>query len=232
MPNRLRDLRELFVHRGQPLRGVPARRPGHRAGEPGHRRPPRPAPRAYVDPARAARAGRLTEEAAPNVKNRSHVVTVTLDARGGDQGVLVAQGGRFGGWSLYCVDGAAVVRLQLLRPRPDHGPGRAAAAAGAARGHAAVRLRRRAARRRARTCRCAWTARRWRPATSRRPPPTTSPSTRPATWASTGARPVTDDYAPVHNAFTGRIPGSASTSTPRWSSGPEVRRRMTTLIND
>ena len=50
------------------------------------------------------RDGRLTEEAAPNVKNRSHRITVTLDAAGSDAGVLVAQGGRFGGWSLYVVD--------------------------------------------------------------------------------------------------------------------------------
>jgi arylsulfatase len=52
------------------------------------------------------RIGRLSEEAAPNVKNRSHTLTVLVDV--GDQpaqGVLVAQGGRFGGWSLYCRDG-------------------------------------------------------------------------------------------------------------------------------
>lgn len=50
--------------------------------------------------------GRLTEEVAPNVKNRSHVITVELEALSStDNGVLVAQGGRFGGWSLYCIDG-------------------------------------------------------------------------------------------------------------------------------
>lgn len=49
--------------------------------------------------------GRLTEESAPNVKNRSHVITVDLEVDVGVNGVLVAQGGRFGGWSLYCVDG-------------------------------------------------------------------------------------------------------------------------------
>ncbi|SDT17537.1 arylsulfatase [Microlunatus soli] len=49
--------------------------------------------------------GRLGEEVAPNVKNRSHRITVELDTDGVDSGVLVAQGGRFGGWSLYCVDG-------------------------------------------------------------------------------------------------------------------------------
>jgi arylsulfatase len=50
---------------------------------------------------------RLTEDAAPNVKNRSHTVTVDVEALGDDDdsGVLVAQGGRFGGWSLYCIDG-------------------------------------------------------------------------------------------------------------------------------
>ena len=49
--------------------------------------------------------GRLSEEVAPNVKNRSHRITVDLETSGDDSGVLVAQGGRFGGWSLYCVDG-------------------------------------------------------------------------------------------------------------------------------
>jgi arylsulfatase len=49
--------------------------------------------------------GRLTEEAAPNVKNRSHVITADLELVTGANGVVVAQGGRFGGWSLYVVAG-------------------------------------------------------------------------------------------------------------------------------
>ena len=51
------------------------------------------------------RVGRLTEETAPNVKNRSHVITADLELVTGTSGVLVAQGGRFGGWSLYLVGG-------------------------------------------------------------------------------------------------------------------------------
>jgi arylsulfatase len=51
------------------------------------------------------RVGRLTEEAAPNVKNRSHVITADLELVSGTSGVVVAQGGRFGGWSLYVVGG-------------------------------------------------------------------------------------------------------------------------------
>jgi hypothetical protein len=49
---------------------------------------------------------RFTEETTPNVKNRSHSVTadVVVPATGA-AGVVVAQGGRFGGWSLYFTDG-------------------------------------------------------------------------------------------------------------------------------
>lgn len=49
---------------------------------------------------------RLTEETAPNVKNRSHTVTASVDVpAAGVDGVVVAQGGRFGGWSLYLHNG-------------------------------------------------------------------------------------------------------------------------------
>lgn len=49
---------------------------------------------------------RLTEETAPNVKNRSHTLTASVDIpSGGADGVVLAQGGRFGGWSLYFRDG-------------------------------------------------------------------------------------------------------------------------------
>lgn len=53
-----------------------------------------------------ANAPRLTEETAPNVKNRSHTFTaeITVPEDGAD-GVLVAQGGRFGGWALYLHEG-------------------------------------------------------------------------------------------------------------------------------
>ncbi|WP_433871803.1 arylsulfatase [Saccharopolyspora sp. CA-218241] len=53
-----------------------------------------------------AGAKRLTEETAPNVKNRSHAVTARVRIpEGGAEGVLVAQGGRFGGWSFYLHEG-------------------------------------------------------------------------------------------------------------------------------
>ncbi|MDD7969324.1 sulfatase-like hydrolase/transferase [Actinomycetospora lemnae] len=48
---------------------------------------------------------RLIEETVPNVKNRSHAVVADVEAPG--DGVLVAQGGRFGGWALYVSGGRA-----------------------------------------------------------------------------------------------------------------------------
>ena len=50
--------------------------------------------------------GRLTENTVLNLKNKSHAVTAELVVpRGGARGVIIAQGGAFGGWSLYAWDG-------------------------------------------------------------------------------------------------------------------------------
>ena len=50
--------------------------------------------------------GRLTEHSVLNVKNKSHAVTADITVPdGGASGVIVAQGGAFGGWSLYLHDG-------------------------------------------------------------------------------------------------------------------------------
>ena len=57
----------------------------------------------------------------------------------------------------------------------------------------------------ARRSRCWSTARSSPAAASSRPRRSTSASTRRSTWASTAAPPVTDDYPPVHNAFTGTV---------------------------
>jgi arylsulfatase len=51
---------------------------------------------------------RLIEEATPNTKNRSHAVVADVEVpAGGGEGVLVAQGGRFGGWALHVLGGRA-----------------------------------------------------------------------------------------------------------------------------
>jgi arylsulfatase len=59
--------------------------------------------------------GRLPENCVLNVKNRSFAVTAALDVPGGGaDGVVVAQGGAFGGWSLYLLDGRPAFCYNLL----------------------------------------------------------------------------------------------------------------------
>ncbi len=49
---------------------------------------------------------RLSENAVLNLKNKSHSVTAEVTIpEGGGQGVIIAQGGAFGGWALYLIDG-------------------------------------------------------------------------------------------------------------------------------
>jgi arylsulfatase len=50
--------------------------------------------------------GRLSENSVLNVKNKSHSATAELEIpEGGAEGVIVAQGGAFAGWSLYVKNG-------------------------------------------------------------------------------------------------------------------------------
>ncbi len=105
MPERLRELQALFHSEGERYRVFPL---DDRVTE---RENPDLAGRLDLYHGRTSLTfgpgtGRLTEEAAPNVKNRSHTITVDVEVSDEPaEGVLVAQGGRFGGWSLYCHDG-------------------------------------------------------------------------------------------------------------------------------
>jgi len=53
--------------------------------------------------------GRLSEASTISIKNRSHSLAADLDVRSSPvRGVIAAQGGRFGGWSLYVKEGRPV----------------------------------------------------------------------------------------------------------------------------
>jgi arylsulfatase A-like enzyme len=59
--------------------------------------------------------GRLSENSVVNIKNKSFSVTAELDVtERGAEGVIIAQGGRFGGWALYAKDGAAKFVYNVL----------------------------------------------------------------------------------------------------------------------
>ena len=49
---------------------------------------------------------RVPEGAAPDTKNKSYTITAEVEIpKGGAEGVLITQGGRFGGWGLLILDG-------------------------------------------------------------------------------------------------------------------------------
>jgi arylsulfatase len=59
--------------------------------------------------------GRLTENTVLNLKNKSYAVTADIEVGDGPaNGVIVAQGGAFGGWSLYLKEGVPVHCYNLL----------------------------------------------------------------------------------------------------------------------
>ena len=71
--------------------------------------------------------GRLSESSLVNIKNKSHAVTAEIVVpEGGANGVIVAQGGAFGGWSLYLHEGRptycysffGVQRFKVAADRP------------------------------------------------------------------------------------------------------------------
>ena len=59
--------------------------------------------------------GRLSENSVVSIKNKSWSLTSEIEVPpGGAQGVIIAQGGRFGGWSLYAKDGRAKFTYNVL----------------------------------------------------------------------------------------------------------------------
>ncbi|MGY4303926.1 arylsulfatase A-like enzyme [Bradyrhizobium sp. USDA 4369] len=57
----------------------------------------------------------MSENVFINIKNRSHSITADVDIpKGGANGVILAQAGRFGGWSLYLKDGKPTYTYNFL----------------------------------------------------------------------------------------------------------------------
>ena len=59
--------------------------------------------------------GRLSENSVVSIKNRSFAITAEVEVPdGGADGVIIAQGGRFGGWAVYAKDGKAKFVYNVL----------------------------------------------------------------------------------------------------------------------
>ncbi len=111
MPDKLREMQELFLVEASkynvfPLDNSIAQR--------------------LVAPRPSATAGRdmftysgemsgLPDSAAPNILNRSYTITAEIDVpQGGGDGMIVTEGGRFGGYGLYLLKGKPVFLYNLL----------------------------------------------------------------------------------------------------------------------
>lgn len=105
-PDRLARLKELFMMEAARNSVLPIDDRGFERMSP--QLAPRPGRDGTADDKMILKHGmtRIYEDAAINLKNCTHRVTATVEvgADGGD-GVIVAQGGRFGGWALHIADG-------------------------------------------------------------------------------------------------------------------------------
>ena len=87
--------------------------------------------------------GRLTENSVVSIKNKSHAVTAEIEVpEGGAEGVIIAQGGSIGGWSLYLKDGKPRYCYNLLGIQRFYVDSRHRGAGRDAPGADGVRLRR------------------------------------------------------------------------------------------
>ena len=126
MPEKLAELQRLWLIEVVEVQRAAARRPARRALQ---LRPGRPAhPGQGTTQLLFGGMGRLSENSVLNLKNKSHAVTAEIDVPdGGANGVIIAQGGAFGGWSLYLRDGKPALLLQpVRRPAVRRRRGRAA----------------------------------------------------------------------------------------------------------
>ena len=86
--------------------------------------------------------GRLSENSVLNIKNKSFSVTAEVEVGSKPaNGVIIAQGGRFGGWSLYAKDGCAKFVYNVLGIHEFATEADGADPAGQAPGAHGVRLR-------------------------------------------------------------------------------------------
>jgi arylsulfatase len=116
MPEKLRELQRLWLIEAARYNVLPL---DDRAAE---RMNPETAGRPILVKGKTqvlfAGMGRLSENAVLNIKNRSHAVTAEIEVpHSGAEGVIIAQGGNIGGWSLYFKAGKLKYCYNLLGMR-------------------------------------------------------------------------------------------------------------------
>jgi len=113
MPDRLHDLQRLWLIEATKYNVIPM---DDRTGE---RINPDLAGRPTLIPGKSqllfAGMGRLSENSVVSIKNKSFSVTSSVTIPdGGAEGVIIAQGGRFGGWAVYAANGHLKLTYNVL----------------------------------------------------------------------------------------------------------------------
>jgi len=107
MPDKLRELQELFLIEASKYNVFPLDDRRYERFNPAIAGRP-DLPRGRTTMTFFPGMTHLMEMTVLNVKNRSHTITAEVEIpEEGADGVIIAQGGRFAGWSLYVKDGAA-----------------------------------------------------------------------------------------------------------------------------
>ena len=161
----------------------------------------------------------LGENLVLNVKNKSHAITAQVVVpKDGAKGVVLAQGGLFGGWSLYTKDGRPTYCYNLL-------------------GLQKFKIEGDRRRSRPASTRCGWSSPTTEAAWARAAPsPSTSTARRAARDASSGrsrssspwtTRPTSAATAAHRSAMTTRLPTPPSTGRSNGSSSISARTRKT-----
>lgn len=123
-PQKLRQMQELFFSEARKNNVLPLHFAQGSAGRPslGKMRTVFEYPTPVTD---------IPEDAAPPVLNRSFTVSADIDVQGASaNGVLIAQGGRFGGYSLYVVNGVPAFCYNSVPPHIAIARGEAPLSAG------------------------------------------------------------------------------------------------------
>jgi hypothetical protein len=113
IPKRVKELQALFMQEGAKYHVLPIDdRAGERLNAAVAGRPDLMQGRTSLTVYNGAPG--MMENAFINVKNRSHSITAEVDVLANANGVILCQGGRFGGWSLYLKDGKPIYRYNWL----------------------------------------------------------------------------------------------------------------------
>jgi arylsulfatase A-like enzyme len=114
MPEKLAEMKTMFMVEAGRNRALPIDdRPIERVNAAVAGRPDLMAGRTTLTLAEGMTG--MSENVFINIKNRSKTITATVDVpEGGGHGTIIAQGGRFGGWSLYVENGVPAYHYNFL----------------------------------------------------------------------------------------------------------------------